>query len=603
MMTKLREFSKVFIIIVVLSFIGLMVFEWGANYGGRQKENNVVGKVNGTELTYQEFSQLYQQLYQNQRARAGENVQFTESDLQQIRDQVWEQFIQRTLFKSQMEKLGIAVSDSEIVYQIMHYPLPDFKQHPSFQTEGEFDMSKYRQAMGNPNIPWQQVEDIYRQQIPFLKLQNMISSTARVSPEELRYEFKKNNVKVKVEYLGVNNSQFQDAGVKITDEQVEAFYKAHKEDYKQNERRKLKYVRFPIETTVEDTAHILEEFNRIRERLANGEDFNALASEYSEDPSVSQNSGDLGYFDRNSMVKPFSEAAFNASVGEIVGPVKTNFGFHLIKVEDKRTQEGTEQVKASHILLKVRPAPSHIEERSTEARFFSEDAQNEGFEQVAEQNEYEIQETTFFEEQTGFIPGIGNNRAVMNFAFASKKGEVSNVYRLEDEAFVVVKVEEIRAAGYRELETIRPLVENRVRLELAKENAKSFMLGLKEKIESGLSFDLIARQDTSKKLRNEVTKLFGLQDNVKGVGKSIVFNAHALNLSVGEVSDLVETERGYYYQRALEKTEFDSSAFAAQKQQIERRLLSQKRNELFNKWYENLKEEANIVDNRKMFNL
>ncbi len=601
MMTKLREFSKVFIIIVALSFIGLMVFEWGANYSGQQGRNDVVGKVNDKKLSFSQFSELYQQAYQNERTRSGKN-EFSEEELQQLRDMVWEQFVQRTLFKEEMEKLGIAVSDSEVVYQIMHYPLDDFRQHPAFQTDGQFDMSKYKAALGNPNIPWQQVENIYRRQIPFVKLQNIISNTARVSPEEVRKAFIKNNVKVKVEYLGVNTSQFSSPDIAVSDEEIRTFYNEHKEDYKQEEQRKLKYVRYPIENTAEDTALVLKEFERIRKRLAEGKNFNDLAEEYSEDPSAQKNRGDLGYFSSGSMVPAFEEAAFAADPGEIVGPVQTRFGYHLIKIEDKRMKDGEQQIKASHILLKVHPAPSHVEAQENEARIFSQDAKEKGFETTAENNDLNIETTPFFDEKSEIIPGIGRNRAILNFAFASDKNSISNAYRLDD-AFVVVKVTEIKKEGYRELESVKSLVANRVRLDKARERARAFALKIGEQIESGITFRTIAKTDTSNKIQYDITPMFTMGSNVKGIGRSVKFNANAFALEEGEISDLIETERGFYYQKLLEKTDFDSTAFASQKQMLEQQLLTQKRNQIFSRWYENLKEEADIVDNRKMFNL
>ena len=91
MMTKLREFSKIFIIIIALSFIGLMIFRWGMNYSGKSNQPQFVGKVNGHELKYKMFSELYQKAYQDQRARSGK-AQFNDTELQQLRDMVWERF-------------------------------------------------------------------------------------------------------------------------------------------------------------------------------------------------------------------------------------------------------------------------------------------------------------------------------------------------------------------------------------------------------------------------------------------------------------------------------------------------------------------------------
>ena len=602
MMTKLREFSKLFIIIVAASFIGLMVFEWGMDYTGKSRTQNVVGSVNGHKLTYPMFTELYQQLYENQRARTGD-TNFDENQLRQLRDQVWDQFIQRTLFKEEMEKLGITVSDSEIVYQIYNYPLEDFKQHPAFQTDGIFDMSKYKAALGDPNIPWLQVEEIYRQQIPFVKLQNIITNTVRVSDEEALDAYKKQNIKAKVEYLGINASSFNTPDIQVTESEIKDFYNDHKEDYKQNEKRELTYVLFPIKTTHSDTAHVLSEFETIKKRLADGEEFKDLALEYSMDPSVQSNNGDLGYFDRNAMVKPFADAAFNAKIGDLVGPVETQYGLHLIKVEDKRTEDGKEEVKASHILLKVTPAPSTMEEQENKARFFSEDAKDTGFDKMVEKDSLKTATTGLFEERSGYIPGpVGVNPAVMNFAFASKLNEVSSVYKL-DESYAVFKLTEIQPEGYQSLESVKPLVENRVKLEKAKAKAKTFAESIQNEVTSGEDFKRIADSDTSKNIRYNETGLFTINGNVPGVGKVVEFNAEAFSLNKGERSGLVETDRGYYYLHLLDKTAFDSTAFNQQKASLSRQLLNQKKNQIFADWYTSLKQKADIEDNRKLFNL
>ena len=473
MMTKLREFSKVFIIIVAASFIGLMVFEWGADYSGKRSQApNVVGSVNGNKLSYSVFSELYQQLYENQRARMGD-TNMDENQLKMLRDQVWEQFIQRTLFQEEMEKLGISVSDSEIVYQIYNYPLDDFKRVPAFQTNDIFDIQKYHAALGDPNIPWMQVEEIYRQQIPFIKLQNIVSNTVRVTDQEVLDAYNRDNSKVKVEYLGLNASSFNRNDEEVTDSEIKAFYEEHKDEYKQNEKRELSYVLFPVKTTAEDTNRVFSDFDEIKNRLANGENFNDLALIFSMDPSVQNNKGDLGYFEKGDMAKPFSDAAFSAKVGEIVGPIKTTFGWHLINVEDKKVENGKEKVKASHILIKVTPSRTTEDNQENNARLFSEDSKEFGFLTIAEQESLEVVKTNLFEEGSGFIPGIiGRNPAIVNFAFASKLNEVSGAYRL-DQGFVVLMLSQIQEEGYQDIESVRRFLENRVRLEKQKNGQRN----------------------------------------------------------------------------------------------------------------------------------
>ncbi len=601
MMTKFREFSKAFIIFVGLAFIALMIFQWGADYNSRSKRKDVVGEVNGQKLRYSQFDKMFQQVYKEESARTGK-TNFTDDDLHKMRDQVWERFIQRVLFNEEMKRLGITVSDSEIVYQIYNYPLQDFRQHPAFQTNGVFDMKKYRAALGNPNIPWMQVEEIYREQIPYIKLQNIITNTVRVSDEEVKDAFMKANIKAKVEYLGASVFEFISDSLKVSDEEIQKYYDTHKDEFVQEERRALSYVKFPVKTTKQDTLEVLKEFENIKKRLANGEKFSDLALEYSEDPSVKKNKGELGYFSKGDMVKPFEEAAFKAKVGEVVGPIKTRYGFHLIKVEDKKRENGKLKVKVSHILMKVHPAPSHVEAQETKARLFSEDAKSHGFMEQAKTNGYQVKTTPLFTKEGDFIPGIGNHAAIKAFAFASNLNDVSKVYHVDD-GYIVVTVSKIEPKGYRPLKSVKQVIINRIRLEKAKELDKAFMEKFSDQVKSGVPFKKIAESDPTKKLHYNKTGFFTINGNVPGVGYSVEFNATAFALQPGQVSDLVGTDRGYYYIKLLEKTKFDSAAFNAQKDQIRAQLLNEKRNQVFTSWYESLKKKADIVDNRKMFNL
>jgi parvulin-like peptidyl-prolyl isomerase len=601
MMTKLRQFSKFFIILIAVLFIGMMVFDWGADITGLKRGDDPVGMINDQKVSYTKFTEMYQQLYEEQRARNTEG-EITEENMQQLRDATWERFIQKTLLEDQMEKLGITVSDSEVFYQIYNYPLEDFKQHPSFQTNGVFDMTKYHASFTNTNIPWMQIEDIYRQQIPYIKLQNIVTNTVRVSDEEIRDEYERANLKAKAEFLSISITSFNTPEITASDAEMKAFYDKHIEDYKQNEMRQLAYVIFPINANRADTTRALSEFDNIKNRLAGGEEFSVLAQEYSEDPSVKTNKGDLGYFEHSAMVKPFADAAFNAKPGELVGPVSTSFGFHLIKVEDKKTEDGKEKVKASHILIKVQPAPSRVAEIEDQARRFSEDARENGFDAQAKLMGYTVKNSDLFEEAPGFITGIGRNAGIINFAFSTEPGEISGVYKTE-QGYVVSAVTKIQPKGYKDIPSVKRFLENRVKMDKAKEAAREYANTIGQKVSAGQTLNEIAAADAAQKVKYEVSSQFTLDGSVSGVGRFTQFTASAMALEPGQTSGLIETDRAFFYVKLLEKTTIDESDFNLQKDAIGKRLLAQKRNRIFEDWYTALKDKSTILDNRKRFNL
>jgi len=602
-MTKLREFTKTFIIILVFAFVGMMVFEWGMDYSGMNRGQNLVGEVNGDKLTYEKFQELYQQLFQNEKQRSDQ--EFDENKLKGLRDQAWEQFVQRTLLSEEMKKLNIAVSDSEIVYQVRNYPLDQLKQYPEFQTNGVFDMNKYRQAFTNPAIPadfWINVEEFYRQQLPFMKLQNIISSSVRVSDSEIEDEFNRQNQTAKVEYLEIPFQKFNNSELEVSEDELKQYYDEHIEDYQQKEKRKLSYVLFSLAPTPADTQRTMRTFDEIKQQLANGEDFNDLADEYSEDPGVAENHGRYEFFERGAMVKPFEDAAFNGNKGDLVGPIFTQYGYHLIRIEDKRIEKGKEQVQASHILITVTTGPSTREAMADKAALFAEDAGTEGFTPVAERENYTVDETAEFPEEGYFVPGFGRHFGIVNFAFTNELNAVSD-YMETDKGFVVFMVTGINPEGAKPLEEVKTIVTNRAKMEKSKELANTFASEFKSKINENINWATLAKSDASQTVRFDSTANFKIRTSVRKVGFNPEFNASAFSLNKGQISDPVETNRGVYYLRLLEKSELDTNDYNQQYSVIKTRILNQKKSQFFQEWLEYLKDNADIVDNRKMFNL
>jgi len=599
-MTKLREFSTTFLIILVVAFVGMMVFEWGMDYSGMNKGQNLVGEVNGDKLTYEQFQEFYQNLFQSEKQRSDQ--EFDENKLKGLRDQVWEQYVQRTLFREEMNKLNISVSDSEIVYQIRNYPLDEIKNHPDFQTNGIFDINKYRQSFNNPNIPWIQIEDYYRQQLPFIKLQNIITTSVRVSESEIEDEFSRQNQTVKVEYLEIPFSKFNNSELEITDDEIQQYYEEHIEEYQQKEKRKMSYVLFPLSPTPADTQRTMRMFDEIKQRYSNGEDFNDLADEYSEDPAVAQNHGRYDFFERGAMVKPFEDAAFNGKKGEVVGPVLTQYGYHLILVEDKRVEVGKEQVQASHVLITVTTGPSTREAMADNAALFAEDASTEGFALVAERENYTIEETTEFLEEGYFVPGFGRHFGIVNFAFTNELNVVSD-YMETDKGFVVFMVTGINPEGAKPLDEVKTIVTNRAKMEKTKDLGKTFASEFESKLSANDNWATLVKSEESQTVIFDSTADFKIRTSVRKIGYNPDFNAVAFSLNENQVSDPVETNRGLYYLRLLEKSELDTTAYNQQYAIIKTRLLNQKKTQVFQEWFEYLKESADIVDNRKMFNL
>jgi len=597
MMTKLREMTFIFIWILVIAFVGLMVFEWGMDISGIKSRSNIVGKIEGNKITIQDFQKALQNAYLREKNQTG--TEPDENRMKQLRDQVWESYIQRVLFAKELKKRHIQITDREIYLQLTENPPQELRQNPNFQTDGQFDMEKYRQALQNPEINWMPIEDYYREVLPFQKLQVIVTTSVMVPEEEIKAEYMEKNLKAKIKYLHIPVSAFKNDSMTVTEEEMKKYYQEHKEDFKVEEKRKLNYVLFPTDPTPEDSAKVYRLAEDLLKDAHSGVDFAQLADEYSEDPSVQKNHGDLGYFDQERMVKEFSDAAFSGKPGDIVGPVKTRFGLHIIKIHDKKVENGVEKVHASHILLKFSPSALTIEEAQNKARNFSEQAKDEGFKVSADKLKYEIKQTPEFPKRN-YIPGFGIMSSAIEWTFKADVGDVSRVYRTP-QGYVVFELAEILPEGYRPFDEVKDICKTQVEYQKRKKLARTYAERIQEKINQNYSFEKIAAEDENKIVIVDSTGYITMIQTIPKIGVSPEISALAFSLEPGKVSHMVETRRGFYFIKVVDRTEFNEKDYLAKRLEIRNRLLNQKKQKFFNEWFEKLKEDADIEDNRDQF--
>src|SRR4030095_896858 len=433
------------LIVLIVAFLATIVFEWGMDYLGlRGGQMTELGSVNGQEIKYTDYENQVQFAIEQQRQQTGEDPD--ETVVQMMRDQVWEQMVTQILAEQEIKRLGITVTNQEILNWVYNSPqtLPDVIKRNFVDSTGQFNMSVYQQALATktPEVQkfWSQVEDYLKQTLLSQKLQSVITGTVRVTESELMQKFKDDNVKASFDFVFLDVNSVQDNQVNITDGDLSAYYDSHKQDFKRDESAKLKYVLFPDIANMDDTvytqkmlrafakdlkklipsdsttyavvndnsltkfadkytkpnevspevaaflfsaskdsisdvimggdgihmirmldtkegsetftnaAHILINFGtdtnaakqkaeQVLQRLKSGEDIVKLAAENSDDPGTKFKGGDLGWFTKGAMVKEFEEASLNGKVGDVVGPVKTQFGFHIIKVKGRQNKE------------------------------------------------------------------------------------------------------------------------------------------------------------------------------------------------------------------------------------------------------------------------
>lgn len=690
MMAKMRSLAPAFIITVGALFVLFMVIS-DSNVleaiGGPVK---YIGKVNGKEITYQEFQEALDRQIESLKQQNQQDI--SEEQIEQLREQVWESLINQALIEELVKKFGITVTDDEIRDIILGENPPDFLKQNFIDSLGNFNRQLYEQAIFDPQNKQAlvQAEEFVRQSRLTQKLQSVLLASINVGEDEVKRRYIDQFTNIEADYVLFDVNSIPDTEIKVTDEDLKNYYQKNLNLYKQPPQRKLNFVLFPNVASLDDTllviknlenilkrakedtsdfkglveiyselpysrdtlniqffnpealalikkakpgdlvgpvgtpqgytiykffgtvpsdqefvraSHILinqfgsdernlEEANKIYERLIKGEDFAKLAEQYSADPGSAKNGGDLNYFSKGMMVKEFEEAAFKGKINEIQKPIKSTFGYHIIKVTDKTNQKFV----VERIVNQVKQSATTRDRIFNAANDFSYLANKNGFEQEAKLMNYEIKETPLFSEQSVSVPAIGPNKRLVKWSFENSVGTVSSPFKVPM-GFVVVKIVEAtkeRFTPFEEVkEAMRPAVIREKKFEKLEQSAKDVFKKLNGDINNITSI----RPD----LQVTNTGSFTPNGFIPNLGRDFLFINRELSAEVGKLQEPFKGMRGWYIMVVKSRTPFDKDNYLAQASSLKNQILNEKKGRYFNELLTRLKEEADIVDNRHLF--
>jgi len=356
----------------------------------------------------------------------------------------------------------------------------------------------------------------------------------------------------------------------------------------------------PAEQTFVHARHILLETNEpdpslsgrlqsIRDSIANGQaSFEAMARRYSDDGSASQG-GDLGWFGRGQMADAFENAAFSAEPGELVGPVKSEFGYHLIRVETRASQAA----QVADLAYDLSPGQATLTDLETQLADLAYYAEESGsFTEEAKRLDLEVQEVQVEAGQTS-VPGVGQSRALASFTESAEAGEISEVVELDDQ-FAVVHVGEVTPEGYRSFESVK----SQIRPQVVLQRKRTILTNRMESALQRSGFrGLPTALGTQMRSKSDVTFA---TETIPGIGTDPSFAGTVFGLEEGQTSSVVEGENAAYVVR-INQLQEPGALTQAERQKIRQQLMRQEQKQVSSQWIAALKEEATIEDNRGAF--
>ena len=606
MLTTIRNRSHVFLWALLILFLLSMSIGGlvgGANIMdqllGRVNPAEAIGSVNGDKITPDQFNQA---VTARLRSMQDSGMEISDQYLETIRQQIWNGFIEERLTNQAIDDLDITVTDDEILYHLKNNPPFDIQQ--IFFRNNVFDREYYMQALNTPGmVDWAPIEawmrDFY---LPRYKLQQIIKMSAVVNNDEIKNEFIKRNVDYTISALHIPKMAIQDRVIKPTEDDLKKEYKKRIDSFKEEEKRSISFVSWPKSASKNDSIRTKDEALDIINKYKDGADFSDLANIHTQDPGNqfspdSGRGGDLGWFGKGQMNKSFEDAAFKARRGSVVGPILTQFGYHIIKIDSiKNRRKKNHQVKARHILLNVDLGQKTRTDLRRKATLFSYDAQDYGMSSAIDSHNVKIQNALNLGEADFFVSKLGPFRSAVRWAFNSKIGDVSDP--LETESFYAVfKLDSIIPEGVKPFEQTK----NEIYMDLLKENefeaTNLYAEEIKSEILNGSNFKSI--KDKNNRLEFIPSDKKKLSGSFISLGKSEQLVGALISSKKGSLIGPVKTSRGYGIVKVENIAKFDSANWEVSKDLIRNDLMAKKERETYGNWMNNLKEEANIVDNRK----
>jgi peptidyl-prolyl cis-trans isomerase D len=634
MLEFLRKRAQSIFIQAIVVIIALVFIFWGVGTNLMNKQEAAI-VVDDEEISFQQFQQAYDQAYALLAQQFGGTVPKGLAENLNIKQQVIGQLTQEALLRQGGQEMGIMVSSREIQDQI--------EGMIQFQDNGSFDIERYRTILASNRLSPEKYEQSLRYELLGTKtienigafsqvatdfeieeLYNLEKETVSVSyvvfnpdtymdeieiiDDELATWYEANGDRYKTEKqvkLGYLPFLYEDIGARITveEEEISRYYDEHLTEFQVPEKRRARHILFRAAPDDPEETHEqqLTKAEEILEKATSGEDFGELATQHSEGPTAATG-GDLGFFTQGQMVKTFNDAVFSMDTGEISEVVKTDFGYHIIKLEEIQLGGVTPLEDAKETIISA----VQLEQAAPLAFQLANSAYEEviGAGSLAaylEQNgEAHLIETDYFT-RSNPPAGVAADPAFLDRAFELQEGELSSIVET-GEGYVIITAESVMEPQIPALNEVRDQVEEDFRAEKAADAAKADAEQLiTATAEEGSSFDQ-AVQDRGLTLQESGHLLKNDPAHASDFPQALVNDAFRLTRSAPVASEPGVVDDSYFVYRFDQRTPPEAAMNEDDRERYRELLLQFKQQNILDAWLRNRQAEADIRIHKSLEN-
>jgi peptidyl-prolyl cis-trans isomerase D len=597
-MQSMRSAAKYIWIFIVIVFDGVFLFTETSGLLGRAPitTGTAVAKVNGDEIPYTTWVQAAQQRIQQEQQSRGRSLTLDEEE--QIRNDVFNQLVQSVLLDQEYKRRGIRVTNEEIVQAAQFSPPPQFMQSPELQTDGRFDLEKYQRFLKSAAARQQglyfQLENYYRTEIPRAKLYEQVASEAFVTDDELWRGYRDQHDSAKVSFVGFDPSSVPDSGIAVSDAEISAYYDSHKKQLERPGRAVVSILSLPRVVTAADSAAVRARALALRDEIMKGAKFEDVAKRESADTLSGAQGGSLGRGPKGRFVEGFEKAAFALAPGQVSEPVETQFGVHLIKVDEKKA----DTIAVRHILLRFQQSDSSASRTDKQADSLAKIAASQEtpqpFDSAAKLLKLTPAQGIAIEGEPltvsgQFVPSVSA------WAFSGvKPGSTSELFD-SDNGYVLAKLDSVSPGGPPTLAQARDEIKRTL---MTEKKIDRLMAGAKDFATAAAATTMEAAAQ-SRNLKVGTSDAFTRGGFVAGLGRLNEAIGAAFSLPIGAVSNPIRTADGVVVLRVDRRVDADRKAWEDQKATQRQQTVQGLRNQRIQAFLQQLRADAKIDDRRK----
>jgi peptidyl-prolyl cis-trans isomerase D len=626
-MRRHKNWLKWSLILVCLAFVVFYIPDFLRGTGADAASGDTVAQIEGQAITAGEFRRLYQAQLQAYRSAYGS--QMNEQLLKQlgVEQQILQQMVDERASLAEANRLKIRVGDEEVRQRILSIP--------AFQENGQFiGEQRYTQLLLSQRPPMtpSEFEENLRRTLIVDKLRASLTDWMSLTDKEVEQEYRRRNDKVKLAIVSITADAFR-SQVMAADAELSTYFDAHQADFRIPEKRRIRYLLVDVDairtktvvppadleraynanieqystpeqirashillkTEGKDDAAVKARAEELLKQARAGADFAELAKKSSEDEGSAKNGGDLDYFRRGRMVPEFEQVAFSLEPGQISDPIKTSFGYHIIKLVDKKP--GTTRPLAEvrqQISDQLTTERAQAQAADTAQRLASEISKPADLDKVAKARGLVVQESSFFARDEPTL-ALGTSPEAAARVFQMSQDEVEGPLQTS-RGYAFVTLIGKQDSYVPKLDEVKERVREEVVKQKARELSRQKAAEIAAKLKAAPDFDKAAK---AVGFEPKTTELITRESPLPDLGVAPAVEEAAFKLPVGATSDPILTDFGTAVVKVLEKQEVSAPDLAKAKDKFRDELLNDRRNRFFSAYMVKAKQRMKIEVNRE----